>query len=368
MRNFHDQSAEHVGTEPTLAKNVTDATFETTVENHVDLQQTALQTEPFIQPTSGTLVSPMQSMQKPGGHVTERIFDGDTSGVGTGNAGTTDVEDDEPSPGGWVHFDIDPNYVKALCRRYENKGISKWDLLNLAVDGVYDTVEEFDPTRNVKFQTYATHKMLRRIRRHFEKRKKEQNYFLEKTNGYGIGRHIEVSARHSVGYSFYRKEPENDAPKIPTDLDEIFLDHILTSVSKVFEGPARVAPCRRMLSFNPLQKRTVSNLRVRQELYLYLHAVVNSVMEKEYADIILLRFGAKCASFTEIGKACGLSRATIRRKFRIACMKLVDKLLKYDTRNLALRAFQVAMTEAKRKYSQQQKQTTIDLIFQAEQV
>ena len=121
MSIFHyDQAANHVATEPTLANNVADATFETTVENHVDLQQTAFQTEPFIQPTNGTLVAPMQSMQKPGGYVTERIIDGDASGIGASNAGITDVEADGSSPDGWDHFDCDPNYVKALCRRYED--------------------------------------------------------------------------------------------------------------------------------------------------------------------------------------------------------------------------------------------------------
>lgn len=60
--------------------------------------------------------------------------------------------------------------VKALARRYAQRGESLDDLVQVGTIGLIKAVDRFDPTRDVAFSSFATPTILGEIRRHFRDR------------------------------------------------------------------------------------------------------------------------------------------------------------------------------------------------------
>ena len=175
-------SADRLGDEPThvenasstFVENVADASFETAVENRMQFQQTFLFTdiEQFysvkpglarvddtyseatstpVEPTASMLLSPppKQIVYDEHGDIIPRIIDGDTADIG--------ACDLVPYQGiDFSAIKIDPKYVKAICRKYEGRGVTREDLWELAAEGVYKAAERFDSTKGAQFQSYAT--------------------------------------------------------------------------------------------------------------------------------------------------------------------------------------------------------------------
>ena len=88
------------------------------------------------------------------------------------------------SHGGVVDFGvikIDPKYVKAICRKYEGRGVTREDLWELAADGIYKAAERFDASKGAQFQSYATWWIRERILDRFKKLKSETEYLSDFT-------------------------------------------------------------------------------------------------------------------------------------------------------------------------------------------
>ena len=62
------------------------------------------------------------------------------------------------------------NLVKFLARRYGNRGEPMEDLIQVGSVGLINAIDRFDPTRGIRFATYATPTILGEIRRYFRDR------------------------------------------------------------------------------------------------------------------------------------------------------------------------------------------------------
>jgi RNA polymerase sigma factor (sigma-70 family) len=265
------------------------------------------------------------------------------------------------SPSGkYVDFNalrIDPRYIKAYCRKYEGRGISDQDLLELAKEGVYRALERFDPEKSA-FQTYATIWMKERITQRFKDMQAEQTYLLEVTKGVPMGSVVDDKVEEvSVTHSYYHEDGtidaeladlDTDVTEIPENLDSIYLDHICSVCQEVLKGEPRIAAYHRMLSAKPAKKWRDADILDRQENYQFLKAVAESLLRASYVDVFLKRFGVQCASFAEIALGKGVTSEAVRCEFLAATKDMVGKLQSPITRCMALAAFKKALHEAKK--------------------
>jgi len=268
---------------------------------------------------------------------------------------------DSSSQDNFVDFSliqIDPKYVKALCRKYEGRGIRREELLELAKEGIFKAIERFDPTRGAKFQSYATWWIRERILDRFKRLKSETEYLSDFTKGRPLGSLVEdvnleeVSvchshSRHDATIDDELAEIETNVTEIPPKFAELYLDHIRTVVSAVMTGVPRVADYHRMLSSKPSEKWKESDIIDRQSNLIFLDAVVRKVMRKEQAEILLKRFGVNCMSFERIGEQLGVTYRKIRTEFVNSCKDLIWKIQSPWHRIRMLKAFRSALVTAR---------------------
>lgn len=62
------------------------------------------------------------------------------------------------------------NLVRFLARKYAGRGEPLEDLTQVGIIGLMNAVDRFDPTRGIRFATYATPTIVGEIRRHFRDR------------------------------------------------------------------------------------------------------------------------------------------------------------------------------------------------------
>ncbi len=62
------------------------------------------------------------------------------------------------------------NLVRYLARKFANRGEPLEDLIQVGMIGLMNAIDRFDPTRGIRFATYATPTVMGEIRRHFRDR------------------------------------------------------------------------------------------------------------------------------------------------------------------------------------------------------
>lgn len=62
------------------------------------------------------------------------------------------------------------NLVRYLARKFANRGESLEDLTQVGMIGLMNAIDRFDPSRGIRFATYATPTIMGEIRRHFRDR------------------------------------------------------------------------------------------------------------------------------------------------------------------------------------------------------
>ena len=392
-------SADRIGDEPTrvedasdhasstLVENVADASFETPVENrvqnhfqqkflfpdieqfysvkpglahpglaHIDDTHAEATTTP-VEPTASTLLSPppKQIVYDEHGNIVPRIIDGDTAEIGAADIGQ--YHQDICYQG--VDFsviDIDRKYVRAICRKYEGRGVTSDDLWELAIEGIYKAAERFDSTKGAQFQSYATWWIRERILDRFKKLKSETEYLSDFTKGQPIGSLAEGFEEVSVAPSYYRNdgtideefaELEEGATEIPKNLADLYLDHICTVAESVMKGIPRVADYHRMLSSKPAEKWKPSDIVDRESNFIFFESIIRSVVREKHADILLKRFGIECESFADIAKQHRVSYNKIRSEFYQACKELIYKINSLH-RVRMIKSFRAALIKARK--------------------
>ena len=376
----------------TLAENVAGATFEIPVEDCVQahfpqtLPRSLLSSsilpsrDPFysypiqshltnieavgasVEPTASILLSPppKQCLIDEHGNPIPRILDGDTSDIGAApdliSPCTTESITSQEKIVDFSLIKIDPKYVKAICRKYEGRGIRREELLELAKEGIFKAAERFDSAKGTQFQSYATWWIRERILDRFKRLKSETEYLSDVTKGRPLGSLAEGFEDVSVCPSYYRHddtideelaEIETNAVEIPRNLAELYLDHICSVASVVMAGVPRAADYHRMLSSKPSEKWKESDIIDRQSNLVFLEAVVRAVMCWKQAEILLKRFGVNCMSFSDIGKLYGVTYRKIRVEFLYSCKDLVWKIRSPWHRIRILKAFRSALVRAR---------------------
>jgi len=66
--------------------------------------------------------------------------------------------------------DLHMNLVRFLARKYANRGEPLEDLIQVGSIGLLNAIDRFDPTRGIRFATFATPTILGEIRRYFRDR------------------------------------------------------------------------------------------------------------------------------------------------------------------------------------------------------
>ena len=62
------------------------------------------------------------------------------------------------------------NLVRYLARKFANRGEPLEDLTQVGMIGLINAIDRFDPSRGIRFATYATPTIVGEIRRHFRDR------------------------------------------------------------------------------------------------------------------------------------------------------------------------------------------------------
>lgn len=220
-------------------------------------------------------------------------------------------------------------FVIKIARRYQGCGLPLLDLINEGNLGLIEAAQRFDPTRNVKFTSYAVWWI-------------RQSILLALSN---LAHPLKLPARLSMALHRVKKavnqknkelhrdptldEISNETGISPSELNSILQlgGHSTSFDQPIEEGSElKIGDTLEQTSIPSIEKTLAS-----EYLSKHIHQALNGLNEAE-KNILKQRFGltgdTPC-TLREIGKSMGVSRERIRQMES----KALQKLRKADTGN-----------------------------------
>jgi RNA polymerase primary sigma factor len=213
--------------------------------------------------------------------------------------------------------------VVSEAKRWTNRGLGLPDLVEEGNVGLYHAVELFDPTRDIRFSTYATWWIRQAIRR----------ALVNSVRTVRIPRHMsqELSRWREWARRFEQREgrapdPDEVARAMPGSpakrkiLRRVFasvgLSGSTVSLDALFEDDLRVADPR---AVDPISVEFGSSEIERLKEHL-------GTLDAREAEVLRLRFGmgegGKTLTLREIGRRLSISRERVRQLERAALARL----------------------------------------------
>jgi RNA polymerase sigma factor FliA len=197
------------------------------------------------------------------------------------------------------------------------KNIHKQELVSLGLIGLYDALEKFDPSRDLKFDTYASFRIRGAILDGLRKEDwlprsiREKAKKIEET----IER-LEQRYMRSVTAKEVAAELGMTEEEVYTVANENFFANVLSFQQVVTEEEEETAPLAVRDEKTPSPEEEV----IKQELYEKLAEVIEQLSEKE--QLVISLFYKEELTFTEIGEILGLSTSRISQLHSKAIFKL----------------------------------------------
>ncbi|NUK29141.1 FliA/WhiG family RNA polymerase sigma factor [Parageobacillus sp. VR-IP] len=197
------------------------------------------------------------------------------------------------------------------------KNIHKQELVSLGLIGLYDALEKFDPSRDLKFDTYASFRIRGAILDGLRKEDwlprsiREKAKKIEETIERLEQRYMRSVTAKEVAAELGMAEEE-----VYTVANENFFANVLSFQQVVTEEEEETAPLAVRDEKTPSPEEEV----IKRELYEKLAEVIEQLSEKE--QLVISLFYKEELTFTEIGEILGLSTSRISQLHSKAIFKL----------------------------------------------
>ncbi|QOR68581.1 FliA/WhiG family RNA polymerase sigma factor [Cytobacillus suaedae] len=204
------------------------------------------------------------------------------------------------------------------------KSVSKDDLTSLGLFGLYDALEKFDPSRDLKFDTYASFRVRGAILDGLRKEDWLPRSSREKT------KKIEAAIEKLEQRYMRNASPEEIAKELGITEEEVyqavnegFFANVLSIDEQLQEGEGKESA---VFSLKDERILTPEEHLVKDEIYSQLAEVIAQLNEKE--QLVVSLFYKEELTLTEIGQVMELSTSRISQIHSKAIFKLKNILEK----------------------------------------
>lgn len=198
---------------------------------------------------------------------------------------------------------INAPLIKSIVKRYLNKGVEYEDLYQLGAMGFVKAINNYDPTFNVKFTTYAVPMIAGEIKR-----------FLRDDGSVKVSRSIKHTAIQIKNYISEYNAKYNQTPTV----EQISKEFNLEDIEVVFALESNKSPLSLNEKFsddedsNTILDKLSDNFSVENYLNkLTIREMINKLSAREKQVIIMRYYLDKTQS--EIAKELGVSQVQVSR-------------------------------------------------------
>ena len=198
---------------------------------------------------------------------------------------------------------INAPLIKSIVKRYLNKGVEYEDLYQLGAMGFVKAINNYNPTFNVKFTTYAVPMIAGEIKR-----------FLRDDGSVKVSRSIKQTAIQIKNYIAECSAKYNQTPTI----EQIAKEFNLETMEVVFALESNKSPLSINEKFgddedsNTILDRLTDNFSVENYINkLVIREMINKLTAREKQVIIMRYYLDKTQS--EIAKELGVSQVQVSR-------------------------------------------------------
>ena len=198
---------------------------------------------------------------------------------------------------------INAPLIKSIVKRYLNKGVEYEDLYQLGAMGFVKAINNYNPTFNVKFTTYAVPMIAGEIKR-----------FLRDDGSVKVSRSIKQTAIQIKNYIAECSAKNNQTPTI----EQIAKEFNLETMEVVFALESNKSPLSINEKFgddedsNTILDRLTDNFSVENYINkLVIREMINKLSAREKQVIIMRYYLDKTQS--EIAKELGVSQVQVSR-------------------------------------------------------
>jgi len=204
------------------------------------------------------------------------------------------------------------------------KNISKDELRSLGYIGLYDALEKFDPSRDLKFDTYASF----RIRGAIIDGLRKEDWLPRKTRE--KAKKIEAAFEKLEQKYLRNVTPEEVAEELKLPVDEVYTtlnEYFYANVLSMDEKVQDQEDSEQSFVLKDEREKTPEEQMIDLEKINDLKLVISELNEKE--QLVLSLFYKEELTFTEIGQMLNLSTSRISQIHSRALFKLKHSLEKW---------------------------------------
>ncbi|MCF6410592.1 FliA/WhiG family RNA polymerase sigma factor [Pseudalkalibacillus salsuginis] len=205
------------------------------------------------------------------------------------------------------------------------KNINKDELRSNGLLGLYDALKKFDPTRDLKFDTYASFRIRGAILDGLRREDWLPRSMREKTKKIELTiERMEQEQMRSVSAAEVAVEVGMSEEEVLTIMSESFLANVLS-----IDEENKDSDSNEKVGYTIEDKKvdTPETLMLTNELHKHLASIIEELNEKE--QLVVSLFYYEELTLTEIGQVLNLSTSRISQIHSKALYKLKNVLTKY---------------------------------------
>lgn len=205
------------------------------------------------------------------------------------------------------------------------RNVNKDELRSHGLLGLYDALKKFDPTRDLKFDTYASFRIRGAILDGLRREDWLPRSLREKTKKIEMTiERMEQEKMRSVSASEVASEIDLSEDEVLTIMSESFLANVLS-----IDEENKDSDTNEKVGYTIEDKKidTPESMILTEELHKHLTDIIQELNEKE--QLVVSLFYYEELTLTEIGQVLGLSTSRISQIHSKALFKLRGVLNKY---------------------------------------
>lgn len=213
-------------------------------------------------------------------------------------------------------------FVVSIAKKYRGRGVPFMDLINEGNLGLIEAANRFDPTKNVKFITYAVWWIRQAILHAIAEQSGIFRISHKALNMIG-----NLSRTYDKLYKRFERKPTSKELAEEMDIKESELSAIIMNMHESQSLSSAISENDEMSLSDVIEQVTVTgaDADLLQKTFLkHIHESISMLSDRE-AEIIKHRFGledAEAKTLQEIGKIMDLSRERVRQIEKAALNKI----------------------------------------------